>query len=62
MLLTNAKLRVERLSYVEKIAYEIFDTFNKKSLTYKEMINYNQLVLKNLENMRFVRLRTFRFV
>lgn len=62
LLILNAKNRVENKSIQEKIALELFETFLKKSHTYKDLIKYNKMIRKNLDNVKRQKLSVFHYV
>ena len=62
LLISNSKNRVENKLIHEKIALEICDTYFKKSSTYKDLIKYNKMIRKNLDNVRLQKLSVFHYV
>lgn len=62
LLIANSKSRVENKLIHEKIALELFDTFLKKSTTYKDLLKYNKMIRKNLDNVRLQKLSVFHYV
>lgn len=62
LLISNAKNRVENKLFYEKIALELFDTFYKKSATYKDLLKYNKMIRKNLDNVKLQKLSVFHYV
>lgn len=58
----NAKNRVENKSIEEKIALELFETVFKKSKTYEDLVKYNDMIKKNLDNIKLFRLTLFHYV
>lgn len=62
LLINNSKNRVENKLFYEKIALELVDTFYKKSTTYKDLLKYNKMIRKNLDNVRRQKLSVFHYV
>jgi ribosomal protein S7 len=62
LLISNSKNRVENKLFYEKIALELFDTFYKKSATYKDLLKYNKMIRKNLDNVKLQKLSVFHYV
>lgn len=62
LLISNSKNRVENKLFYEKIALELFDTFYKKSATYKDLLKYNKMIRKNLDNVKRQKLSVFHYV
>jgi ribosomal protein S7 len=62
LLISNAKNRVENKLFYEKIALELFDTFYKKSATYKDLLKYNKMIRKNLDNVKLQKLSVFHYI
>lgn len=62
LLIFNSKNRVENKLFYEKIALELFDTFYKKSATYKDLLKYNKTIRKNLDNVKRQKLSVFHYV
>ena len=62
LLIANAKNRVENKLFYEKIALELFDTFYKKSATYKDLLKYNKMIRKNLDNVKLQKLSVFHYI
>lgn len=62
LLISNTKLRVENKLFHEKMALEIYDTFLKKSLTYKDLLKYNKIIRKNLDNIKLQKLSVFHYI
>lgn len=62
LLISNTKLRVENKLFYEKMALEIYDTFLKKSLTYKDLLKYNKTIKKNLDNIKLQKLSVFHYI
>lgn len=62
LLISNSKLRVENKLFYEKMALEIYDTFLKKSLTYKDLLKYNKTIKKNLDNIKLQKLSVFHYI
>ena len=62
LLISNSKNRVENKLFYEKIALELFDTFYKKSVTYKDLLKYNKMIRKNLDNVKRQKLSVFHYV
>ena len=62
LLISNSKNRVENKLFYEKIALELFDTFYKKSSTYKDLLKYNKMIRKNLDNVKRQKLSVFHYV
>lgn len=62
LLIANSKNRVENKLFYEKIALELFDTFYKKSNTYKDLLKYNKMIRKNLDNVKLQKLSVFHYV
>jgi hypothetical protein len=44
---------------MKKIALELFDTFYKKSATYKDLLKYNKMIRKNLDNVKTSKIISF---
>ena len=53
ILIKNAKLRPERNVLAFKFANEILDFSNKRGETYKQFINFFNLVNDNIQNSKF---------
>jgi len=53
ILIKNAKLRPERNILALKFANEILDFSNKRGETYKQLINFFNLVNDNIQNSKF---------
>lgn len=62
LLISNAKNRVENKLFYEKIALELFDTFYKKSATFKDLLKYNKMIRKNLDNVKLQKLSVFHYI
>lgn len=62
LLIANAKNRVENKLFYEKIALELFETFYKKSATYKDLLKYNKMIRKNLDNVKLQKLSVFHYI
>lgn len=62
LLISNAKIRVENKLLYEKIALELFETFLKKSNTHKDLLKYNKMIRKNLDNVKLQKLSVFHYV
>ena len=62
LLISNAKNRVENKLFYEKIALELFDTFYKKSITHKDLLKYNKMIRKNLDNVKLQKLSVFHYI
>lgn len=62
LLIANSKNRVENKLFYEKIALELFDTFYKKSATYKDLLKYNKMIRKNLDNVKLQKLSVFHYI
>lgn len=62
LLISNSKNRVENKLFYEKIALELLDTFYKKSLTHKDLLKYNKMIRKNLDNVKLQKLSVFHYV
>lgn len=55
-LLVNAKNRTENISLSEKLANEIFETYSKKSKTYKQTLDFYKLVKEHKDNFKLCKL------
>lgn len=55
-LLANAKSRSESLSLAEKLANEIFETYNKNSKTYKQTLDFYKLIKEHKDNYKLCKL------
>jgi len=55
-LISNAKIRPESISLAEKLANEIYDTFCKNSKTYKQTLDFYNLVKEHKDNYKLCRL------
>jgi ribosomal protein S7 len=62
LLISNSKNRVENKLFYEKLALELFDTFYKKSATYKDLLKYNKMIRKNLDNVKLQKLSVFHYI
>jgi hypothetical protein len=62
LLISNSKNRVENKLLYEKIALELFDTYYKKSSTHKDLLKYNKMIRKNLDNVKLQKLSVFHYV
>lgn len=62
LLISNAKNRVENKLLYEKMALELFDTYNKTSSTHKDLLKYNKMIRKNLDNVKLQKLSVFHYV
>jgi ribosomal protein S7 len=62
LLISNAKNRVENKLFYEKMALELFDTYYKKSATYKDLLKYNKMIRKNLDNVKLQKLSVFHYI
>jgi hypothetical protein len=47
---------------MKKLRLELVDTFYKKSATYKDLLKYNKMIRKNLDNVRRQKLSVFHYV
>jgi len=56
LLIKNAKNRTDKSSIHAKLVNEILDTNLKKSETYKQSINFNNLIYNNIQNIKFCKL------
>lgn len=62
LLISNSKIRVENKPIYEKIALEFYDTYLKRSITYKDLLKYNKTIRKNIDNVRLQKLSVFHYV
>ena len=62
LLIANSKNRVENKLFYQKIALELFDTFYKKSATHKDLLKYNKMIRKNLDNVKRQKLSVFHYI
>ena len=60
ILIKNAKLRPERNVLALKFANEIIDLSNKRGETYKQLINFFNLVNDNIQNSKFSKFNNLR--
>ena len=62
LLIANSKNRVENKLFYQKIALELFETFYKTSATHKDLLKYNKMIRKNLDNVRRQKLAVFHYI